>query len=104
MLSVCTEHIEIVEGLGGPKARIVGSRIRVLDVVVWHEQQGMSVAEVVSEFPTITAADVHAALAYYWDNREAIEAYMERERIYVEDARRRIPSVLAEKLKQLHDA
>jgi hypothetical protein len=29
---------------------------------------------------------------------------MERERIYVEDARRRIPSVLAEKLKQLHDA
>jgi uncharacterized protein (DUF433 family) len=68
------EHVEIVEGAGGPKARIKGSRIRVEDVVVWHERQRMTPFEIVHEYPTITIADVYAALAYYWDNRGEIES------------------------------
>jgi hypothetical protein len=30
-------NIEIVAGVGGPKAMIAGHRVRVEDVVVWHE-------------------------------------------------------------------
>jgi hypothetical protein len=33
-IDVIQEHIEIVQGAGGPKVRIAGSRIRVLDVVI----------------------------------------------------------------------
>jgi uncharacterized protein (DUF433 family) len=57
------EHIEIVEGAGGPKARIRGHRIRVVDVVGWYEKAGMSADEILEEFPTITKADIYAALA-----------------------------------------
>lgn len=78
---VIREHIEIVEGAGGPMARITGSRIRVQDIAIWYEKLGMSPDEMVSEHPSITLADVYAALASYWDHRDEIER-----RIAEEDA------------------
>jgi uncharacterized protein (DUF433 family) len=104
MPSVSKEHIEIVEGAGGPKARIAGSRIRVMDVATWHENMGMTADEIANEFPTITLADVYAALAYYWDNRAAIEEAMTAEDTFVEELRRRSPSVLADKMKRHQSA
>jgi uncharacterized protein (DUF433 family) len=47
------EHIEVVEGAGGAKARIAGHRIRVQDAVILHEKLGMSPDEIVSDYPTI---------------------------------------------------
>lgn len=99
---VIREHIEIVEGAGGPKARILGHQIRVVDIVEWHEKQGMSVDEIVGQFPTITRADVHAALAYYWDHPDELEAKMAEDETFVEEMRRKQgPSSLEQKLKLL---
>src|SRR5947209_5601353 len=67
-------HITKTPGICGGRARIEGHRIRVLDIVVWHEKRGFSPDEIVDLFPGITLADVYAALAYYFDNREEIEA------------------------------
>ena len=99
MANASREHIEIVQGAGGPKPRIAGSRIRVQDVALWHEKLGMSPAEIVEEYPTITLADVYAALAYYWDHREEIERRIAADEAFVEDFRRRHPSRLEEKLR-----
>jgi hypothetical protein len=41
--------------------------------VIWHEKLGMSADEIVHHYPTITLADVYAALSYYWDHRDDIE-------------------------------
>ena len=95
------QHIEIVAGAGGPKAMIAGHRVRVEDVVVWHETLGMSPDEIVDAIPTITLADVHAALAYYWDNREDVDRQMEKNRAEADDYRRLIDDgQLAQKLLQ----
>jgi uncharacterized protein (DUF433 family) len=51
-------------GICGGRPRIDGHRIQVEDVAIWHERMGMSPDEIVLEYPTITLADVHAALAY----------------------------------------
>ncbi len=99
MANVIQEHIEIVPGAGGPKARIVGHRIRVQDIVIWHEKLGMSPDEIVHNYPTITLADVHAALAYYWDHREEIERAIAEEDALVEELRRVDAGPLQEKLK-----
>src|SRR4051794_31609678 len=56
------------------KPRIDGHRITVEDVAIWHERMGMSPDEIVSGHPSITLADVHAALAYYFEYREQIDA------------------------------
>ncbi len=67
------DHIEKTEGVCGGRPRIAGHRIRVMDIVVWHEMRGYSPDEIVDMFPGITLADVHAALTYYFDNREEID-------------------------------
>src|SRR5437660_8538834 len=74
MTPVSTEHITKTPGICGGRACIAGHRIRVADIVVWHERRGYSPDEIVSLFPGLTLGDVHAALAYYFDNREEIEA------------------------------
>ena len=84
----------------GGKACIAGHRVRVLDVVVWHEHQGMTPDEIVSHIPTITLADVHAALAYYFDHIDEIQQEMRAEREFSEEFRRSNPSLLEAKLRQ----
>ncbi|MGH2562818.1 MAG: DUF433 domain-containing protein [Thermomicrobiales bacterium] len=102
MVTVSQEHIEIVEGAGGPKTRIAGHRIRVQDVAIWHETMGMSVDEILEQVPTITRADVHAALAYYWDHRDKIDAEIAADEAFVAEFRKQYPEgPLEKKLKQL---
>jgi len=72
MSSASTEHIVKMPGVCGGRACIVGHRIRVADIVVWHERRGYSPDEVVSLFPGLALSDVYAALAYYFDNRAEI--------------------------------
>ena len=94
-------HIKIVAGAGGPKAMIASHRVRVEDVVVWHEKLGMSPDEIVDAIPTSTLADIHAALAYYWDNREDLDRQMEKNSAEADEYRRLIDDGrLAQKLLQ----
>jgi hypothetical protein len=62
---------------------------------------GMSPDEIVDAIPTLTLADVYAALAYYWDNRDEIERQIEEGRAFAEAYRRAMGTgPLAEKLKR----
>jgi uncharacterized protein (DUF433 family) len=61
-IAVIKEHIEITPGICGGKPRIAGHRIRVQDIVVWHEQMGMSPDEILYHYPSITLSDIYAAL------------------------------------------
>jgi len=95
-----SDRIAKAPGVCGGKACMAGHRIRVSDVVAWHEHQGMTPDEIVSHFPTITLADVHAALAYYFDHLEEIQQEMQTERALSEEFRRNNPSLLETKLRQ----
>ncbi|OFV86424.1 MAG: hypothetical protein A2V74_08815, partial [Acidobacteria bacterium RBG_16_70_10] len=62
---------------------IAGTRIRVMDIVAAH-QEGHSPEELKEYFSSrpLTLAEVHAALAYYYDHRDEIEvAFAEDERL-----------------------
>lgn len=99
MDNILTQHIEKTPGVCGGRARIAGHRIRVVDVVAWHEKRGQSPDEIVAMFPGITLADVHAALAYYFDHREEIEAEFRQDAALGDTLRARYPSRLQEKLR-----
>lgn len=88
-------------GTCGGKPRIDGHRIKVEHIAICSERMGMSADEIVSAHPTITLAQVHAALAYYYDHRDEIRAAIEDERRFVEELRAKTPSPLQEKLKRL---
>lgn len=97
MEDVSKPYITRTPGVCGGKACIAGHRIRVMDVVVWHEMRGYCADEVVDMFPGITLSQVHAALAYYFDNREEIEADFRRDQEIDEWARENAPSLLRDK-------
>jgi len=65
-------RITATPGICGGKPCIAGHRVRVSDVVIWHEHQGLTADAIVSQVPGLTLADVHAALAYYYENRDAV--------------------------------
>jgi len=73
MISVITEHITKTPGVCGGKACVAGTRVRVMDIVIWHERMGWSADEIVSQIPTVTLSDVYAALAYYFDHCQEVE-------------------------------
>src|SRR3989304_2430385 len=93
-------HIECTPGVCGGKPRIAGHRIRVQDIYICHELKGMTPDEILQAYPTITLADVHAALAYYWDHREEIEQAIREEDAFVEEFRRHYVTPLQRKLKR----
>jgi uncharacterized protein (DUF433 family) len=100
--AVVSEHIESTPGVCGGKPRIAGHRIRVEDIAVWHEQQGLSADEIVAQFPQISLADVHAALAYYHDHREEIRESMRKDEEFAAAMRAKTPSKLLQKLTGEH--
>ena len=66
-------YVAKTPGVCGGKARIEGTRIRVNNVVFLHKQ-GANDEKILEAYPGLTPAQVHAALAYYYDNREEIDA------------------------------
>ena len=68
--------------------------------MIWSEHQGMTPDEIVSHIPSITLADVHAALAYYFDHVQEIQEEIRADRAYAEEMRKRYPSLLKEKIRQ----
>ena len=94
---VIAEHIEMTAGVCGGKPRIAGTRIRVQDVVIWHDHCGLSPEEIVGEFPHLTLADVYAALAYYHDHAEEIRALIQAEEDFADRLAAECPSLLNRK-------
>ena len=95
------DRVRIVStpGTRGGKPRIDGHRITVADVAIWYERMGMSPDEIVSTYPTITLSDVHAALAYYYEHRERIDADIREGEEAVDKLRAGQPSIF-EKVRQ----
>lgn len=98
MISISTEHITKTPGVCGGKACIAGHRIRVLDIAIYYDM-GKSPAEMIEMFPSITEADVHAAITYYLDHREEIQDDLRRGREKEEELRAMFPSKLKQKLQ-----
>ncbi len=103
MAQLETTHIESLPGKCGGRPCIAGTRIRVQDIYIWHELQGQTPEEIVTDFPQLSLADVHAALTYYHDHRVEIEAEVQAERLEAERAKLSHPSKLLQKLTG-HDA
>ncbi len=96
------DRVRIVStpGTCGGRPRIDGHRITVENVAIWHERLGMSPDEIVSAYPSITLSDVHAALAYYYEHREQIDAAIRDGEAFVAQMKAQAPpSLLRQKLQ-----
>lgn len=94
---VTTQHIESSPDVVGGKPRITGHRITVQNVVIWHERMGFGADEIASQHG-LSLADVYAALAYYYDHRQAIDEAILADESYVAELRSRGKSKLTGKI------
>jgi uncharacterized protein (DUF433 family) len=70
---VVYSHITKQPGVRGGKACIDDTRISVADVVALLKQ-GLGNQQIVERYPALNLAQVHAAISYYYENREELEA------------------------------
>ncbi len=96
--NVLDRHIEITPDVVGGKPHIVGHRITVQNIVIWHERMGMSADEICAEYD-LALANVYAALAYYFDHLEEIDRSIDESNAFVAALRERTPSILEQKLQ-----
>ena len=102
MLPVVTEQIGVRPGFCGGKSHILGHRIKVKHVAIWHERLGKSADEIAAEYD-LTLADIYAALAYYFDHRVEIDKSIEEGEAFADALRRRTPSKVRQKLQERKD-
>ena len=91
------DHIEVTPGIASGKPRIAGRRITVQNIVIWHERLGRGADEIATEYD-LQLSDVYAALAYYYDHREEIDASIREGETLAEAMRKEAPSKLKAKL------
>lgn len=100
MANVISQHITKTPGVCGGRACIAGHRIRVMDIVGWHERRGYTVAAIVEMFPGISRADIHASLAYYYDHIHEIEDEFRKDDEWAGWAEANLPSLIPHELKE----
>ncbi len=68
-------YVTSKKGVCGGRSIVRGTRIPVWSLIQWYKQ-GMTIEDVVREFPRLKPAQVHDAFSYYYDNRKEIEKDM----------------------------
>lgn len=99
---VMDRHIELTPGVRGGRPRIAGTRLAVADIVMLHLRMGKSLEEIAGIYQ-VGLSDVHAALAYYYDHRSAIDADMLADEAYAEKSQRNHQSLLHARLNALNN-
>jgi uncharacterized protein (DUF433 family) len=64
---------------GQPRAYIGATCVRVLDICVLAELQGLSPDAIADALPHLTLSQIHSALAYYFANRDEIVQQLREE-------------------------
>jgi uncharacterized protein (DUF433 family) len=91
------EHVIISES-GVPL--IAGTTMKVVELVLETFAYGWSPDEIQFQHPYLTLGQIHSALAYYWDHKDAIDTDIERRMERTEQIRRSTGnSLLVERLK-----
>ena len=99
-MTVLDRHIEHDSGIRAGRARIAGTGITVHDIVIMHLHLGQGLQQIAGKYQVAPAA-VHAAMAYYFDNKQQIDADIASDERYFEAFKKQNPSRLKERLKEL---
>ena len=87
--AVSYPHILKVEGAAAHLDRL--PRIRVAQIVVDYLNHGWSADEICLHYPHLMRAEVHSAMAYYFDHQAEIDAEIEEEQKLIEEWRENTP-------------
>jgi uncharacterized protein (DUF433 family) len=99
-------YVTRTPGVLGGKPCVAGHRISVAQIAMYVEEQALSADEIVHMHPSLSLAEVHGAVAFYYDNKDEIDASIRDADAYVEAMRRKAGPGLLDRLmtRESHDA
>lgn len=110
MAVVALEYIEVDDrGI----AKLIGSRIKVRNLVMAQKANGYSAEQLCEQYPHLEPSQVYAALAYYHANRSEVDKQIEESIAFADRMRAAQPNrhtraemerILAERKAQQEDA
>ena len=101
MSIIAASHIRVDDG---GVAWIEGTQVKVIELAVDKLAHGWSPEEMHFQHPHLSLAQIHAALAYYYDHQTELDAEIERRRKYANElAEASRDSPLREKLLKHRD-
>lgn len=98
MITAPIHHINLDER-GIPY--IAGTSIKVAHIAIDAQTWGMALREIQDNYPRLSLAQIHAALAYYYDHRDAIDSQIAQDAEEYERLRAEFPNPLTR--EQLHE-
>ena len=66
--------------------RLAGHRIGMTQIL-WYYNEGYSAEMLLEQFPTLSMGLIHRLLAFYWENRAEVDAYLRDARTRLEQQR-----------------
>lgn len=98
MANVSIEHIELDQrGV----ARIAGSRMKVIQIVMEKMANGWGPEEIHEQFPHLSLAQIHAAFVYYYDHKAELDQQIQESVEFADTCRDQSSnSVIVEKLRE----
>ncbi|MEA1964401.1 MAG: DUF433 domain-containing protein [Candidatus Aerophobetes bacterium] len=81
-------HIVKNKNICGGQPRIAGTRIKVQHIVLEYKQLGWTPDQICDAHSSLTLADVHAAIAYYYDHKNEIDSAIQKDEKFVNRLRR----------------
>ena len=87
--------IKKTKGISGGSPVIKGTRTRVIHIGIEFEYLGMSPDEIVRAHPHISLAQVHAALAYFYNHIKEMREKIKKDESYIEKLRQKYPDKIA---------
>src|ERR1700704_4622439 len=85
-VEVTYPHIEKIEGSSARLERM--PRIRVAQIVIDYLNHGWSADEICIHYPHLRLAEIHSAMAYYFDHQAEIDGEIAQEQSLIEESRR----------------
>lgn len=84
-------YITIKAGTCGASPIIKGTRIRVMDIAIEYDRLGYSPDHIIDLHPFLNLEQIHDALSYYYENRDALDQEMELRKNRIERLSKKYP-------------
>lgn len=66
-------YISFDSGISKGSPVIIGTRVRVIDIVIEYDRLGFTPDQIVDAHPQLSLEAIHDVLSYYYENRNAID-------------------------------
>jgi uncharacterized protein (DUF433 family) len=89
------QYVEIRQNRAGEdRPYLAGTRVRVQDIVIDHERLGQPAEAIAQGFEHISIAQIHGALAYFFENREYVWQCIHEDEAYAKSVRDQVSGVV----------